>query len=165
MRLLSWLCLTAAVIASGAFIAATVPQLPAHVSSHFVSDGRANGWMTRDAYLTSTLAMAVLLPMAVAGLLSVVPRVGRRGLSIPHRDYWFASDRRDKTAATLGVFACWLGVMLAIFFAAIHYTILEANASVPARLPAMLFFVVMACFFAAMLLWVGALHVRFRKPR
>jgi len=164
MRLLSWLCLFAAVIGSGAFIAATAPELPLQVSSHFGSGGRASGWMSRDAYLTATLAMAVLLPLAIAVLLTIVPHVMRRGINIPHRDYWLADVRRNQTVATLGVFACWLGCMLAIFFAAIHYTILEANASVPAQLPAPLFITVMACFFAATVLWVGALHLRFRVP-
>jgi len=164
MRLLSWLCLLAVVIASGAFIAASSSQLPPQVSSHFGGDGRANGWMPRDAYLNVTLALAVVLPLAVAALLSFAPHVLHRGLGIPHRDHWLADARRHATLAALGMFGCGLGCILAIFLGAIHYTVLEANAVVPARLPAGLFVTVMGCFFAAMLAWVGALHLRFRRP-
>jgi uncharacterized membrane protein len=163
MRTLAWLCLLAAIIASAAFIIGTTPQLPARVSSHFAGDGHASGWMTRDDYLALTLALAVVVPLVVAALLSFMPRLVKRGLNIPHRGYWLAGDRRAKTVATLGVFACWLGCMLTLFFSAIHYTIIKANATLPAQLPA-LFFIVMGCFFAAMLLWAAALHARFRTP-
>jgi hypothetical protein len=150
-------------IVVGAFITATTGQLPARVASHFGAGDLPNGWMSRDGYLVFMLGFGLLLPTIVVAAIGWLPRIAPRGINIPHRDYWLAPSRRDATLAALAVHACWLGCLLVLFIAGIHYAILEANASVPARLPADLFWMLMIVFLAALALWIGALFLRFRN--
>ena len=67
------------------------------------------------------------------------------------------------TLATLTELACWLGCLIALFIAGLHYSILVANASVPPRLPDALFWTLLTGFCAGLALWTGALYLRFRN--
>mgnify|MGYP003483690588 CR=1 FL=1 len=49
---------------SAAIIVATSGSMPERVATHFAFDGRANGWMSRNAYAWT---MGVLALMLVAG--------------------------------------------------------------------------------------------------
>jgi hypothetical protein len=50
-----------------------------------------------------------------------------------------------------------------IFIAALHYTILEANTSVPPQLPAPLLWSVLGGFVGAVLSWQALFYLRFRS--
>jgi uncharacterized membrane protein len=165
MRRIAWAILAALVIASATFIVATVPQLPERVATHFGSGGQINGWMYRDQYLDFSLVLAIGVPLFAAILLNVIPQLARRRINVPNRQYWTADSRRRSTIASLGTFGCWLGCLLTLLAAGIHYAILETHLSVPPRLPLPLFTAILITFFAGILSWVIALHVRFRLPR
>ncbi len=96
---------------------------------------------------------------SIAGL----PHLTSRGVKLPNRDYWLAPPRRGETLATLEVFGGWLGSLLSVFIAALHYTILEANTSIPPQLPAPLLWSVLGGFIAAILSWQALFYLRFRK--
>ncbi len=149
-------------IAVAAFIATTTGQLPDRVASHFAAGGLPNGWMTRDGYLAFMLAFAVLLPAIVVAGVAVVPHLSHRRIKIPHRDYWLAPERRAATFSSLASRACWLGCLIALFLAGLHYAILEANATVPPRLPADLFWTLLIALPAGIALWILMLYLRFR---
>ena len=138
MRRLALVLFITLMIASSAFIVGTVGQLPPRVASHFGGAGQVNAWMTRDGYLLFTLGFATLL-------------------------YWLAPPRRSETLVTLGAFGGWLGSLLTVFIAALHYTILEANTSVPPQLPAPLLWSVLGGFVAAILSWQALFYLRFRN--
>ena len=163
MQRISSLLFLSLLIVVGAFIAATTGQLPARVASHFGPGDLPNGWMSRDGYLVFMLGFGLLLPPVVVGAIGWLPKIAPRAINIPHRDFWLAPSRRDATLAALAAHACWLGCLLVLFIAGIHYAILEANASVPPRLPAELFWMLMIAFLAALALWIGALFLRFRN--
>ncbi len=150
-------------IAVAAFVAATTGQLPERVASHFGAGNLPNGWMPREAYLPFMLGFAVVLPAVVVAGIALTPRLGPRRLNLPHRDYWLAPERRAATFAALAAHACWLGCLIALFIAGIHYSILVANASVPPRLPDALFWTLLIAFCAGVVLWIGALYLRFRN--
>ena len=164
MRRIAWPVLAALIIASAAFILATSPQLPDRVATHFGHGGQVNGWMYRDQYTMFALALAVAVPLFVALLLNVVPRIARRRISMPNREYWMTDVRSSATVATLGASGCWLACLLTLFAAGIHYAILQTHLGTPPRLPVPLFTGILVAFFAAILFWVIALHVRFRLP-
>lgn len=165
VRRIAWPVLGALVIASAFFIVATSPQLPDRVATHFGSGGQVNGWMYRDQYTTFALVLAIAVPLFVAILLNVVPRIARKPINLPNRNYWMADARRGDTMATLGAFGCWLACLLTLLAAGIHYAILQTHSSIPPRLPVPMFAGILVAFFAGILLWVIALHVRFRLPR
>lgn len=163
MQRIAYLLFALLLIAVGAFIVATTGQLPERVASHFGAGNLANGWMTRGGYLVFMLVFALLLPVVVVAVVGWLPRRAPGAVNIPHRDHWMAPGRRAATLAILASHACWLGCLLALFIAGIHFAILEANAAVPPRLPADLFWTLLAGFLAAVALWIGALYLRFRN--
>jgi hypothetical protein len=154
----------AAMLAAGAFVVATMPALPAQVATHFGSGGFANAWMTRGGYRIFMLFFIVVLPAGMVAAIGLLPRVRPHWINIPHRAHWLAPERRDETAAYLLAHACWLGVLMEAFIAAIHYALLAANAASPPRLSTPLFIALLAGFVGGLGLWVAALYRRFRVP-
>jgi hypothetical protein len=165
MRRLSLVLFVTLLIAGVAFIVGTIGQLPPRVASHFGVAGQSNAWMTRDNYLLFILGFATLFPMFIVASLAWLPHVMSRGVKLPNRDYWLAPARRGETLAALEAFGGWLGCLLTLFIAALHYTILEANTSVPPQIPAPLFWSVLGGFIAATLAWQALFYLRFRTPR
>jgi Protein of unknown function (DUF1648) len=165
MRRLSLVLFATLVIASSAYIVGTAGQLPPHVAMHFGVTGQPNGVMSRESYLLFILGFAVLLPLFIVASIAGLPLFTKRGVKLPNRDYWLAPPRRDETLAAVGAFGGLLGCLLTVFAAALHYIILEANASVPPQLPAPQFYSVLGGFFAAILSWQALFYLRFRTSR
>ena len=164
MRRFSLVLFFTLLIATVAFIVGTFEQLPLRVATHFGAAGRSSGWMTRDGYIASILGFGTLFPLFIVSLITGLPHLTSRPLKIPNRDYWLAPSRREETVATLGEFGAWIGCLVTVFIAAMHYMILQANASVPPKLPALLFWSVLGITIVAMLLWQALFFLRFRRP-
>jgi cation transporter-like permease len=165
MTRLAWLCYAFCAIVATAFIVATTGEMPAHVASHFGQHHAANAWMSRDGYLLFMLAFGVGLPAVVVGAIAFLPRLRPDAINIPHRDYWLEPARREETIDALSAHGAWFGCLLTLFFAGIHYVVLDANRASPAQLPVELFVTLMASFAGVLALWIGSLWLRFRRPR
>jgi hypothetical protein len=95
------------------FMVATLPWFPERVG-----DPGHEG--SRVAYLVS-----MLLSVATCGLLSpgFVVWLGRKApqqISLPHRAYWLAPERREATLACLGRQVCAVGLMMLLLLGGIH---------------------------------------------
>lgn len=165
MRRLSFVVFLLLLIAAAAFIVTTSSQLPDRVASHFGSGGRANGWMTREFYTWFMLGFGVLLPLVVVASVSLLPRLATRTIDLSQRGRREPIVRRDAAIASLGGQAPWLGVLICAFIAGLHYTILDANATVPPRLSGDLFLALMVAFVVAIGAWIAALWTRMRDAR
>jgi hypothetical protein len=164
VRRLSLILFVTLVIASCAYIAGTSGQLPPRVAVHFGGAGEVNAAMPRDAYVLFTLALAGLLPSFVVASIAGLPLITQRGVKLPNRAYLLAPPRRQETLIAIGAFGGWLGCLLTLFFAAMHYTILDANTNVPPVLRGQLFYSVLGGFFAAVVSWQALFYSRFRTP-
>jgi len=162
MQRLSHLLFAACLVVAVAFIAATTGAMPDRVASHFGANNLANGWMTRDGYRTFMLAFATLLPLVVVGSVGWLPRCAPGAINLPNRGHWLDPKRRDATLASLASYASWLGCLISLFIASIHYLVLEANRASPPQMPAQLFWTLLVGFLAGIVLWIGALYLRFR---
>ena len=162
MPIIAALLFVALLIASNAFIVETTGILPERVASHFGGNNLPNGWMSRSGYLAFMLSFAGLLPVVVTAVVGGLPRLFPGAINIPHREYWLAPTRRDTTIGFLAAHACWLGSMLTVFVAGIHYLLLQAHMSAPPRLPVELFWTMLATFLGAIGVWIGTLVMRFR---
>jgi hypothetical protein len=153
-------------LAADGFIVATTGQLGDRVATHFDHGNLANGWMSRDGYLLFTLTFSTVLPAFVVATVGWLPRIAARSVNIPNRDYWLSPVRRAATLDSIAARAFLLGSLLAVFIAGIHALILKANATLPAQLPARLFWMLLIAFLALFLTWIGAFWWRFRNlPR
>ena len=164
MRRLSLILFFTLLIASSAYIVGTIGQFPPRVAVHFAGSGQVDGSMARDGYLLFILAFAALFPLFLVASIAGLPLITKRGVKLPNRDYWLAPPRRDETLAAMGAFGGWLGCLVTVFPAALHYALLEANTSIPPQLPAPLFWSLLGGFFAALLSWQALFFLRFRTP-
>jgi hypothetical protein len=144
------------------FIATTTAQLGDPVATHFGGGFVANGWEQRDGYLRFALSFATVLPLIVALIVGWVPRLFPRFINLPHRDYWLAPERRSATLETVAVRAVVLGMLVSLFMGGVHWLILQANAVIPPRLPADLFWMMLIAFLTAFAFWIWAFWSRFR---
>jgi hypothetical protein len=163
MRRLSLLLFVTLMIASAAYIVGTNGQLPPRVAMHFGSGGQVSGSVAREGYLLLSVGFATLFPLFLVASIAGLPLISSRGVRLPNRDYWLAPARRDETLAAMGAFGGFLGCVMTVFAAAMHYVILEAHRSVPPQLPEPLFWTVLGGFFVATISWQALFFLRFRS--
>jgi hypothetical protein len=165
MRSASSLPLLLAVLAAAAaFIWLSGNSLPPVVASHFVAGGAANGFMPRGAYLGLMLAVAVGLPMAQALLSGLTRLISDRFINLPHRDYWLAPERRQQTLDYLGNQGNRFAMLLCAFLCFVHWLVLRANAQQPPQFPEATLFAALPLFVGALVIWLGAFFMHFRRP-
>jgi uncharacterized membrane protein len=163
MSRLPALALALALMVAATTIVATIGLLPPVVPSHFGLGGRPDRWSPRDVYVVVMLAMAVGLPLMIAGSMRSLRTMPPRWINLPHRDYWLAAERRDGTYATLRAFGCSVGAWLALFMTGVHLFIVTGTMTRGASMnPA--FFVMLAVFLAGMALMLLWLVRRFARP-
>ncbi len=163
MLLFARLLFVLLLVVAAALIVVTTDQLPLQIASHFGASGAPNGWMSRHGYLLFMLAIGIGTPLSVVLTMSVLPRVMAKSINIPHRDYWLDPARREDTLRYLESHAYWLGSLLVVFLAAIHFLLIEANATQPPHLPGAPFATILVVFFAGMAIWALTLAMRFRR--
>lgn len=130
-RIAAWLA-AGLIACTATLVLATTAGLPPVVASHFAVDGRANGWMSRQAYAWMMVLMSLATPFAVWAGAAWLPRRRPRLVSVPFRDYWLAPERREATLVRLGRIGLAMGLLCAALVAAIHGEVVLANRRVPA---------------------------------
>jgi uncharacterized membrane protein len=156
-----FLLLAAALVA---MVLATAGQLPAVVASHFDGTGAPNGWSSRSAYVILTLAIGILLPLGIVGLVHVVSRGGPGRLNIPAREYWTRPEHGAEAVRRVRTYTWWLAVILAGTALLLHATILAANASDQPRLSTGVFLVIFGAVLLSIAAWAVGWYRLLRKP-
>jgi ABC-type Fe3+ transport system permease subunit len=151
------------VVGSITGIALTAEWLPRQVAGHFALDGFATGFVERQSYLMLVIGSAVLMPALVCGLLWLAVLRFPDLVNLPHRDYWLAAQRRDKTAAFLAGRSVWLAAILAVFALALHLLVLRANHLSPARVDPSTLLAVTTMFVITLGAWLGQLRRYFER--
>ena len=137
--------------------------LPERMATHFGGNGQANGWMTRSANLHFLAAMGVGLS-ALFFILGIVTRfIPARFVNIPNREYWLSPERRVETSAFISRQLLWMGCLMILFLAGIHYSTILANRTTPAHLPLDLFLGLLGGFLIGVGAWSIGLVLHFRK--
>ena len=137
--------------------------MPTSVASHFAIDGVANGFMPRSAYLLLMTALIVVMPLVMVATVGWQAQHGSASLKLPNKDYWLAPERRADTVAYLRVHMTRFGSLLIVFLGGVHGLVVRANLSHPPRLQTVPMLVLVVLFLGATLLWLRALHGRFRQ--
>jgi Protein of unknown function (DUF1648) len=138
-------------------------DLPSRVASHFQADGRADGWMGRDAFIAVAIGVLAFLGALFLGLAYGIPRLPTTLLNIPHREYWLASERRAATLDAVTKMMLAMGVVTtALLYGVFKLTIL-ANREAEPRLDGTEWSL-LAAFGVLFVAILGATIWRFRKP-
>lgn len=149
-------CITAIVL--------TIDRLPTRVASHFGADGLANGFSTRLQYAVLTVGLTSIVALAPAALIGMLARRWPNRMNLPNTDYWLAPERRAATIRFLDQFANWFAAGLASFMLALHFLVVRANVTTPPRLEYWPFVGLVIAFGVLLIVWIGTLHHRFRRP-
>jgi uncharacterized membrane protein len=145
------------------FVTGTASELPLTVASHFDAAGHPNAYMSRSGYVRFMLCLAVGLPVIVAMVLWAVYSHAT-DLKLPHREYWLAPERLDRTRAFLVAHGVWFGSLLVALSCLVHWLELGANRQQPPHLSNHSFAAVLIAFLIATAAWVAALMFAFRRP-
>jgi hypothetical protein len=151
------------VIGATAFVYLTSGQLPATVASKFNWDGHATSYMSRDAYRAFMTAGTLVIPLALLAFQVWLPRAKPRLVSIPNREYWLAPEHRPQMLAYLERHTLFFGSAAPLFFAGMHWLIVEANTHVPPRLDNPPFLLMTGVFVACVIAAAVTLSLRFRR--
>ncbi len=164
MLMLPRIAFVVLLVAVAALIIGTSGGLPDQVATHFGSGGLANGFMSRSGYVAFMLAFSVLLPLLLVAMTGVLPGIAKSARTIPNYEYWFAPARRAASSSRLLSHACLAGCWMLLFFGAIHWFLLDANATVPARLHETMFFAMLAVFLVGLGVWIVVMRRIFAHP-
>lgn len=155
------------VVAIGAvFFFASSSMLPPVVASHFVTDGAANAFMPKHAYVLFMAVMSLGLPVLIGLLLGLIGRrIPPSLINIPNRSYWLAPERIDATLQYIQRQAGIFATLLVIFMCFVHWQVVQANLVQPPRLSERPFIAGLVLFMLTTVAWVGAFVGHFRKAR
>lgn len=147
-----------------AIIAATLPELPAAVATHFGLDGAPDGWMSHRGYSVLIVAFTVGFPLVMWVAIALVPRRFPRLAKIPNRNLWLAAPQRAGTLQRLDTYArihALAGVLVAI---GLHVLVIAKN--VPAAGAGMLVDAILLLVVGVVILAAAAITMRraFRRP-
>lgn len=145
------------------YLAFSAAQLPDRVAAHFDLAGRADGWMSRSAWLLSMLLFGFVFPLFVPALFFVLRFMPAGGFNIPHRDYWLAADRRAETFAFLFRHSLWFACAAIGFVCGIQFLTIEANRHSPAQLSTPMMCALAGCFVAGIVVWIIRMFLYFRQ--
>ena len=151
-------------IVAALFVIFTSGELPDQVAAHFNLAGEPDRWTSHQSYVALFVGFLLVYPALMVLAFSWLPKKWPHLINIPNRNYWFEAERRERTLGYLAERGCWFSILLLVLIAALHYTIVLAHRSRPAALPLPLFFAVLGCFVAGVIIWTAQLFRRFRRP-
>jgi uncharacterized membrane protein len=155
-----WLILGA--LACLAHLWVNYPSLPERVATHFGTDGRADGWMTKAAYARFQVGLTGFLALLFLGIGKLMTLLPDDAINLPNRDYWLAPARRARTVAIMKSEMHRFGCAMVAFSLGIQEAVIRANISQSFRLGS-LFFVCLVGFLGFTTVWTIGFYRRFRR--
>lgn len=121
-------------VALGFMMLGAGPVLPDRVATHFGANGLPNGWMSRDGFMKSIVAI-VLAPVGVVQALGfLADRLPPSLVNLPNKEYWLAPERRAQTMARVRTSLLEFGNAMFAFLLFVTWSIIEANTTGDRRL-------------------------------
>ena len=147
------------VVGVGGFI------LPDPAAVHFTGAGNVNGWMPRWQFLSFMTVMLLVLIVLFWGIRLLLPRIPVWMFNLPHKDYWFAPERREATFEIVRANIDRIGGATMLFMTAMLILSYVANLSQPPKLDSRLFWPVLIVYVVYVLGESLYSFWRFRLPR
>jgi uncharacterized membrane protein len=139
-------------------------RLPERVAVHFDGAGNANGWMARDHMAEFDLMVGGLVLAVCLGAALSTRFLPVRMINVPHREYWFAPERRRESMDRLTRHVLWVCCLVFGLMAVIDHVIYQVNLRPgPARLTPREFLMPLVAFLLGLALWVLRLYRMFPR--
>jgi uncharacterized membrane protein len=126
----SWvpLAVVAGLLSFGALRVVLVwPDLPRRMASHFGPSGAADGFMSRDGFVTVMALVGVLPVLLSTALPALIRHMPSDVINMPNRDYWLSPERRERSLSRLVLWVRWLAVPLATLLVLVVDLTIRAN--------------------------------------
>jgi uncharacterized membrane protein len=110
------------------------PLMPDLMATHFGADMQADSWTAKSSFFTTYTLVEIGMLIILLAPVFLQKRIPTSFISLPHREYWFAAERRDATWQMVSVYALGMGALTLAFLVAMAEVIFRANltdASVP----------------------------------
>lgn len=145
------------------FLGQSTTLLPERMACHFGGGGQADGWMSRtsDLHLIGALGVGLTLMFFILAL--VTRHMPARFVNLPNREHWLSPEHRAETCAYISGQLLWMGCLLILFLAGIHWLTIQANRLTPAHLPMGLFMAMLGGLLAGVGAWSFNLIHHFSK--
>jgi serine/threonine-protein kinase len=143
-------------------VAHYLPLVPDPLASHFGFGGRPNGW-TSHFRMIAGLAVLVLLFAAIFAAAFFFDRVPDHLISLPHKTYWLAPERREATLLYVSAWLRWFLVLTLAFVKLVVGLTLRANLHSPPQL-SVATLAVLILYLVAALTMVVTLIMRLHRP-
>jgi uncharacterized membrane protein len=141
------------------------PQLPSTVASHFGSEGRPNGWSSKEGFFGIYLGVLALVLASFVGLPVLLGRIAPDWINLPNKDYWLAPQRQDRTVAILAREMLWFGnATIALMIAVIELAI-RANLAQSPRLSEPVMWSLLSAYLVYLVIWLIRFYRLFARPR
>ncbi len=141
-----------------------LPILPSRVPVRFRWEGHPDRWGSPLEYAGCTTVLVALLAGALYGFPSQIERWPARWISLPHREWWWAPERRslaaEKIRALMDRFA--LVTWAFIWFTQIQLTL--AALAEPPRLSTRWMMIGLSLYMGAIAAWLRTWWREFRVP-
>src|SRR5690349_13033715 len=82
-------------------LALVIDRLPERVASHFNLGGLPDGYQSKHVFVWTSVLLELVLLTLLLLLPALIARVPVRSVNLPHKEYWFAPERRAETEARL----------------------------------------------------------------
>ena len=139
------------------------PLLPDRVASHFGPDGRADGWMAKDAFIALNIGVVAFTVTLNAVLAKILARVPNELINLPNREYLLAPERRAESLAAMQDQLHGMNAATAALLVFVFQCVYQANLKPDPRLEGP-FLPVLAIYFVYVAIWTIGLYRRFRLP-
>jgi uncharacterized membrane protein len=108
-------------------LAFVLDDLPERVASHFDFGGRPDSYQGKLQFAVTAALLDVVLLILLLALPALIARTPLRLVNLPHKEYWFAPERRVLTEKRLTLWVSWFGCATIGLLCAIFELIIRAN--------------------------------------
>jgi hypothetical protein len=139
--------------------------LPDTVAMRFSLDGTPDSWASKEVNMLLMLAFEVPLFFLLLYAPTLVFRVPRWLVNLPHKDYWLSEERKAVTQAKMTTHIYEFGIALYFFLACAGGLTLQANLSEPVQLDEKTLLLALGVFLVFTVYWIVKFYRVFRPPR
>jgi serine/threonine-protein kinase len=104
-----------------------LPLLPDPMATRFEMNGTPNGWMSREGFALYYAIFLIFMTGAFALAGALLKKTPDRYINIPHKGYWLAPERREKSLRSLQRMTDMIGVVIGFFIVLMMQAVIVAN--------------------------------------
>lgn len=109
-------------------------QLPEKIASHFNGRGKADGWMSRESFSLTMVAIGLGIPAFVIAMMYAIRFLPANFLNVPNPNYWRDPQNYPKACDFLFTSSLWFGCAFMIWQIFFSLMIVAANQISPPHL-------------------------------